>query len=133
MPPLRGSSNLLGVASLPLSADDLPTDVEVLSIDDAAKILRVSPGRVRTLIRDHHLLALSRDGLPGIPALFFDEHGLAKHVDSIVAVLLDGGFDRDEALRWLFTVQDDLGMHPAQALHSHSAREVIRRAQAEAM
>ncbi|GAB19354.1 hypothetical protein GOEFS_081_00440 [Gordonia effusa NBRC 100432] len=121
------------MASLPLSADDLPGEVEVLTVDEAARRLRVSAGRVRTLIRDHHLLALSRNGEPGIPALFFDDNGIAKHFDGIVAVLLDGGFDRDEALRWLFTVQDDLGIHPAQALHSHSAREVIRRAQAEAM
>ncbi|NMO03341.1 helix-turn-helix domain-containing protein [Gordonia sp. TBRC 11910] len=120
------------MASLPLSADDLPGEVEVLTVDEVSQRLRVSPGRVRTLIRDHHLLALSRDGVPGIPALFFDDGGIAKHVDGIVDVLLDGGFSRDEALRWLFTVQEDLGMHPAQALHSHSAREVIRRAQAEA-
>ena len=39
---------------------------------------------------------------------------------------------RDEIMAWLFTEQDDLGLTPADALHTHSAREVIRRAQAQA-
>jgi hypothetical protein len=33
----------------------------------------------------------------------------------------------------MFTTIDDLGIHPAQAIHTHSAREVIRRAQALAL
>ena len=70
----------------------------------------------------------------GQAALFFgDDGGLAKHYEGLVTMLLDSGFNRDEALNWLFTVQEDLGMHPAQALHTHSAREVIRRGQALAL
>lgn len=122
------------VSSLPLSIGILPDDAEVLSLDEAADRLRLSPNRVRTLIRDHNLLAASRDGVPVIPALFFgDDGGLAKHYEGLVTMLLDSGFNRDEALNWLFTVQEDLGMHPAQALHTHSAREVIRRGQALAL
>lgn len=121
------------MSSLPLALGILPDDAEVLDLDQAADHLHVSPNRVRTLIRDHHLLAASRGGQPVIPALFFGEDGhLAKHYDGLVSVLLDGGYTRDEAMDWFFTVHDDLGMHPAQALHTHSAREVIRRAQAQA-
>ncbi|MFC0313816.1 Rv2175c family DNA-binding protein [Gordonia phosphorivorans] len=122
------------MSSLPLSIGILPDDAEVLSLDEAADRLGLSPNRVRTLIRDHNLLAASRDGVPVIPALFFgDDGGLAKHYEGLVTMLLDSGFNRDEALNWLFTVQEDLGMHPAQALHTHSAREVIRRGQALAL
>ncbi|AVM01008.1 DNA-binding protein [Gordonia iterans] len=121
------------MSSLPLSIGILPDDAEVLTLDEAADSLRVSPNRIRTLIRDHHLLAASRDGQPVIPALFFSGDGhLAKHFEGLVTILLDGGYTRDEALAWFFTEYDDLGMCPAQALHSHSAREVIRRAQAQA-
>lgn len=111
----------------------LPAGTETLSVEQAADRLGVSPNRVRTLIRDHNLLAVSLSGVPAIPALFFGDDGPAKHYTGLVDVLLDGGFSRDEALTWMFTTIDDLGMHPAQALHSHSAREVIRRAQALAM
>lgn len=121
------------VSSLPLSIGILPDDVEVLDLDQAADRLGISANRVRTLIRDHNLLAASRGGVPVIPALFFgDDGGLAKHFEGLVSVLLDGGYSRDEAMEWFFTVYDDLGVHPAQALHTHSAREVIRRAQAQA-
>jgi len=121
------------VASLPLSIDVLPDDVPVLELDEAAKRLGVSGNRLRTLIREHNLLAASRNGIPVIPEAFFGTRGLAKHFEGLVAVLLDGGFDRDEAMGWLFTEQADLGLRPADALHTHSAREVIRRAQAEAL
>ncbi|GED98291.1 Rv2175c family DNA-binding protein [Gordonia crocea] len=120
------------MSSLPLSDDCLPADAEVLPLDRVAARLGVSTNRVRTLIRDHHLLAVSRGGEPGVPALFLDEHGLAKHFTGLVEVLLDGGFSRDDAMRWLFTDIEDLGLYPAAALHTHSAREVIRRAQAAA-
>ncbi|GAC69537.1 Rv2175c family DNA-binding protein [Gordonia soli] len=120
------------MGSLPLSPNVLPADADTYTVDEVAARLRVSPGRVRTLINDHHLLAVSKDGAPAVPSLFFDDHGITKHFNGLVDVLLDGGFSRDDALAWLFTVQDDLGIHPAQALHTHSAREVIRRAQAEA-
>ncbi|MFZ2509573.1 MAG: Rv2175c family DNA-binding protein [Gordonia sp. (in: high G+C Gram-positive bacteria)] len=121
------------MSSLPLSIGILSDDAEVLSLDEAADHLHVSPNRVRTLIRDHNLLAASRGGQPVIPTLFFGEDGhLAKHFEGLVNTLMDGGYSRDEAMRWFFTDYDDLGMHPAQALHTHSAREVIRRAQAQA-
>ena len=120
------------VGSLPLSPDTLPSDTEFLSIDDVADRLGVSTNRVRTLIRDHHLLAVSHNGYPAIPALFVDEGGVAKHFYGLVAVLIDGGYTRDEVMEWLFTEQEDLGLHPAAALHTDLAREVIRRAQAQA-
>ncbi|GAA3038006.1 Rv2175c family DNA-binding protein [Gordonia defluvii] len=120
------------MSSLPLSHDCLPADADVLSLGEVAARLGVSTNRVRTLIRDHHLLALSRAGEPVVPALFLDDEGIAKHVNGIVEVLFDGGYSRDEAMRWLFTEIDDLGLYPAAALHTHAAREVVRRAQAAA-
>lgn len=120
------------MSSLPLSRDIIPAEVDTYSLDEVANRLGVSTNRVRTLIRDHRLLAISRGGQPAVPCLFFDDLGIAKHFTGLVAVLIDGGFTHDEAIRWLFTVHDDLGMYPAKALHTHSAREVIRRAQAQA-
>lgn len=120
------------VGSLPLSIDILPDDVAVLELDDAARRLRVSSNRLRTLIRDQNLLAASRGGRPVIPEAFFGPDGLAKHLQGLVNILLDGGYTRDEALRWMYTKQDDIGMYPADALHTDSAREMLRRAQADA-
>ncbi|WAC55866.1 Rv2175c family DNA-binding protein [Gordonia sp. SL306] len=120
------------MGSLPLSEDSLTSEIDTLTIGDAARRLGVSASRVRTLIQDHQLLAVSREGQPAIPAVFFDDLGIVKHFTGLVEVLFDGGYTRDEVMEWLFAVQDDLGMCPADALHTHSAREVIRRAQAQA-
>jgi hypothetical protein len=121
------------VSSLPLSADVLPADEPVLDMTAVSRRLGVSIGRARTLVADHHILAVSRDGEAVVPEVFFDDDGIAKHLTGLIEVLLDGGFSRDEAMQWLFTVQDDLGEYPARALHGHSAREMIRRAQALAL
>ncbi len=128
----RRNGNLRRVSSLPLSTDNLPADTPTYSLDDVAARLHVSTNKVRNLIRDHHLLAISRNGQPAVPRVFFDDEGIAKHFTGLVDVLFDGGYTRDEIMTWLFTEQDDLGLTPADALHTHSAREVIRRAQAQA-
>ncbi|PXW32308.1 UNVERIFIED_CONTAM: hypothetical protein DES50_10389 [Williamsia faeni] len=91
-----------------------------------------SNSKVLNMISDHTLLAVRRDGQVAIPELFFDGSDIVKHLTGLIKVLLDGGFSRDEIMRWMFTVQDDLGITPATALHGHQAREMVRRAQAEA-
>lgn len=118
------------MSSLPLTDDVLPTDEPVLDMTAVSRRLGVSIGRARTLVADHHILAVSRDGEAVVPEVFFDDDGIAKHLTGLIEVLLDGGFTRDDAMAWLFTVQDDIGEYPARALHGHSAREMIRRAQA---
>ncbi|WP_076482495.1 Rv2175c family DNA-binding protein [Williamsia sterculiae] len=120
------------MGSLPLTEDFLPQDIVTLDVRTVASRLGVSTGRVRNLITDHHLLALRRDGEPAVPELFFDDHGIAKHLTGLIEVLIDGGYTRHEAMHWLFTEQDDLGVCPAVAIHGHQAREMIRRAQAQA-
>jgi uncharacterized protein len=59
-----------------------------------------------------------------------------------LAVMRDGGYRDTEILRWLFTADPSLSItrdrmrepvpnaRPVDALHSHQAREVVRRAQA---
>ncbi|GAB2643981.1 Rv2175c family DNA-binding protein [Gordonia jinhuaensis] len=120
------------MVSLPLTEDFLPADREVLDLDEVARLLGVSQGRVRTLIADHTLLALRRDCRPVVPAVFFDDGDILKHLTGLIAVLIDGGYQRDEVMHWLFTEQDDLAIMPIDALHGHQAREMMRRAQAQA-
>jgi hypothetical protein len=113
---------------------DLPRVAELLD-------LRVT--RVHQHLRDGHLLALRRDGIVLVPALFFTESGqVVKPLPGLLSVLRDGGYQDTEILRWLFTRDESLTVtrdgsreqltnaRPVDALHSHQAREVVRRAQA---
>jgi hypothetical protein len=83
-------------------------------------LLGVPVTKVHQQLREGHLVAVRRNG----------------------AVLHDGGYRDTEIVRWLFTPDPSLTIRrdgtterqanarPVDALHSHQAREVVRRAQA---
>ena len=61
-----------------------------------------------------------------------DDDEVVRFLPGLVSVLRDGGYQDDEILRWLFEADESLPGRPADALHGHRAREVVRRAQAMA-
>ena len=73
-----------------------------------------------------------RAGVVVVPAVFLDDDEVVRFLPGLIAVLRDGGYRDEEILRWLFTEDDSLPGRPADALHGHRAREVMRRAQAMA-
>jgi hypothetical protein len=118
-----------GVAQIDVATDALVG--EWLSIPEVAQRLDLSVSRVKQLLRDHKLLAVTRpDGGRGVPATFLDGGQVVKGLSGTLTVLYDCGFDADEALRWLFTADDTLPGTPIQALYAHRGTEVNRRAQA---
>jgi hypothetical protein len=102
-----------------------------LSLQEVADRLALPPGRVKQLLRDRKLLAVTRpDGSRGVPAAFLDGGQVVKGLHGTLTVLFDCGFDDAEALRWLFTADDTLPGTPIEALCRHRGTEVNRRAQA---
>jgi hypothetical protein len=108
-----------------------------------AELLGIPVTRVHQHLRDGHLLAIRRDGAVAVPQAFFTDTGhVVKSLPGLLAVLRDGGYHDTEILRWLFTADESLTVttdksreqltnaRPVDALHSHQAREVVRRAQA---
>jgi hypothetical protein len=98
---------------------------------------------VHQQLRDGHFIAVRRAGVVAVPQIFFTETGhVVKSLPGLLAVLRDGGYRDIEILRWLFTADASLSItrdrkrepvtnaRPVDALHSHQAREVVRRAQA---
>ncbi|WP_072688514.1 Rv2175c family DNA-binding protein [Rhodococcus marinonascens] len=119
------------MSAIPYCDDVLDPSISLLQLVDAAKNLGVAVTRVQQLLRDHQLLAVRRDGLLGVPELFFGKNGeIVQWLPGLIAVLHDGGFSDEEMLRWMFRSDDSLPGTPAEALHGDLAREVIRRAQA---
>ena len=101
-----------------------------LPLPDVAERLDIPVTRVRQLIRDHHLLAERRDGVLLVPASFLCDGDVLKGLPGLLTLLLDAGYDDDEAMRWLFTADESLPGTPVQALTENRGREVRRRAQA---
>jgi len=104
---------------------------EWLTLTDVAARLGLPAGRVKQLLRERKLLAVTRvDGKPGVPAAFLDGTQIVKGLPGTLTVLFDCGFAEDEAVRWLFTKDESLPGTPIEALVRHRHTEVNRRAQA---
>lgn len=123
----------------------LDADEPVYTLSDVAQMLGISVTKVHQYLRDGHLVAVRRGGVPVVPkALFSSSGAVVKPLPGLLAVLRDGGYRDTEILRWLFTADPSLTLtfdgsretasnaRPVDALHSHQAREVLRRAQAMA-
>ncbi|MGL5811647.1 MAG: Rv2175c family DNA-binding protein [Nocardioides sp.] len=97
---------------------------------DAAGLLGVTVGRVRTMIRLHELAAVVP--APGlgmrIPATFVQDGQVVKGLPGLLTVLHDAGYDDSEAIRWIFT-DLDLPGRPIDALRENRGSEAKRRAQ----
>ena len=134
------------MSSIPAVDDVLDPDEAVYDLPAVADLLGIPVTKVHQQLRDGHLVAVRRDGVVVVPKAFFDETGhVVKSLAGLLVVLHDGGYPDTEILRWLFTPDASLTItprrlerasttnaRPVDALHSHQAREVVRRAQAMA-
>ena len=131
------------MSSIPAADDVLDPDEEVYDLRAVASLLGLPVTKVQQQLRDGHLIAVRRKGALVVPKIFFDERGhVVKALPGLLVVLNDGGYRPTEIVRWLFTPDESLTLtrdgstekvvnaRPVDALHSHQAREVIRRAQA---
>jgi hypothetical protein len=106
---------------------------EWLSLIDVAGRLGLPAKRVKQLLHDRKLLAVTRpDGKTAVPAAFLDGDQVVKGLPGTLTLLYDCGFG-EEALRWLFTADDTLPGTPIDAIVRHRGTEVNRRAQALAL
>ena len=133
------------MSNIPAADDVLDPDEAVYDLPTVASILGVPVIKVHQHLRQKHLLGVRRNGVLVVPQIFFDADGhIVKSLSGLLVVLHDGGFGETEIVRWLFTPDASLSIsrdgagdvqtnaRPVDALHSHQAREVVRRAQAMA-
>jgi hypothetical protein len=133
------------VSSIPAADDVLDPAEDVYDLSAVADLLGVPVTKVHQQLREGHLVAVRREGAVVVPKAFFDATGhVVKSLQGLLVVLHDGGFRDTEFVRWLFTPDPSLTIRsdgstehqpnarPVDALHSHQAREVVRRAQAMA-
>lgn len=104
--------------------------METLTTAEVAALLGISQNRVRQLLRERKLVAVPGSGNSRIPADFFHDGQVLKHLPGLLTVLHDGGFSDEEAFDWLFREDDSLPGSPVAALRNDRHTEVTRRAQA---
>ena len=119
------------MTDVPLADRDLAALVsDWLEWSEVADLLGVTPGKVRTMIRENELAqAVSEPGAgPRVPALFIQDGMVVKGLPGLLTMLHDHRFDERECIAWLFT-DDDLPGRPIDALRENRGSEVKRRAQ----
>ncbi len=101
-----------------------------LTVPDLVEILNLSPGRVHRLLEERHLLAIRRDRVLVVPEEFLLDGAPVKELRGTLTLLADDGFTDDEAMEWMLTPNDMLGVAPIAALRAGRKAEVRRVAQA---
>lgn len=133
------------MSNIPAADDVLDPDEAVYDLPAVASILGIPVTKVHQHLRQKHLIGVRRNGVLVVPKIFFDDKGhVVKSLSGLLIVLHDGGYSENDIVRWLFTPDPSLTLsrdgtgevvenaRPVDALHSHQAREVVRRAQAMA-
>ena len=108
---------------------ELP-EVKWLTIPDLTEILGLKVSQVRRLIEDRAILATRVDGILSVPADFIANGEPLGELRGTIVVLGDAGFTDDEALNWLLSEEESLGVSPIDALKAGRKAEVRRVAQA---
>ncbi|VEG56266.1 regulatory protein [Mycolicibacterium aurum] len=131
------------MSSIPSADDVLDPGEAVLDLPAVAELMGIPVTKVHQQLRERRLIAVRRGGSVVVPQVFFDDTGhVAKALPGLLVVMHDGGYTDTEIVGWLFTPDPSLTIRrdgstdekpnarPVDALHSHQAREVVRRAQA---
>ena len=101
-----------------------------LTVPDLTEILGLKVSQVRRLIEDRALLAKKIDGVWKVPELFIQNGVPLGELRGTLVVLADSGFSDEEAMDWLLSAEDSLGVPPIEALRNGRKAEVRRVAQA---
>lgn len=114
-----------------MTADATPLlDTEWLTLADLTEVLDEPLGRVRRLLDDSHLVGSRRHGVFKVPAVFVLDGEPIGSLRGTLIVLHDAGFTDDEAIDWLLSPDESIGIPPIEALRAGRKSEVRRVAQA---
>ena len=105
-------------------------DVAWLTIPDLTELLGLKVSQVRRLIEDRSLLASRVDGVWKVPQVFIVDGEPMHDLRGTLIVLGDAGFSDEEAMNWLLSEEESLGVSPVNALLAGRKAEVRRVAQA---
>ena len=101
-----------------------------LTIPDLVETLGIGLSKVRRLIEDRSLLAAKVDGVWKVPESFIRDGEPLPELRGTLLVLKDSGFSDEEAVNWLLTEEESIGIPPIDALRAGRKAEVRRVAQA---
>lgn len=112
-----------------MAENDARVPTDWLTLPDLVEALQLPLGRVRRLLDDKALIGSRREGALRVPAVFLVDGRPLASLRGTVIVLHDAGFSDDEAIDWLLSPEDSIGVAPIEALRAGRKSEVRRVAQ----
>lgn len=100
-----------------------------LSYSQVSELLGISKGKVSRLVEEHYLISVRREGEPMVPAHLIVDGEPLSSIRGTITVLLDCGFNLEEASEWIYSHQEELGHAPIASLLQGRKSEVRRLAQ----
>lgn len=114
-----------------MTADAAPQiETDWLTLAELTEVLGEPLGRIRRFLDESHLVGSRRDGVLKVPAVFIKDGEPIGSLRGTLFVLHDAGFTDDEAIDWLLTTEESIGIPPIEALRAGRKSEVRRVAQA---
>lgn len=107
-----------------VSLDDL------IPVEEAAKQLGISTGKVNRLVEEHSLFVIKKDKQLMLPQHIIQNGEPLASLRGTMLVLLDVGLTETEAIEWLYQEATELGESPMAALLRGHKAPVRRLAQA---
>ena len=104
-------------------------ETDWLTLPELVEVLGEPLGRVRRFLDEFTLVGSRRDGALKVPAVFIKDGHPIPSLRGTVIVLHDAGFSDDEAIDWLLTPEESIGIAPIDALRAGRKSEVRRVAQ----
>ncbi len=111
-------------------------DIEWLTVPDFADRLGITASKVRDKMRDRAVVATRRGPSEAwhLPADYIVVGDGGPHVIATLrgtfTLLADAGFSDDDAIQWMLTHHEELGMTPLESLRQGRRAHVRRLAQA---
>nr|WP_208388379.1 Rv2175c family DNA-binding protein [Microbacterium halimionae] len=97
-----------------------------MSLPELVEVLGETLGRVKRRLDESQLIASRRHGALRVPAVFLLDDQPLSSLRGTAIVLHDAGLSDDEAIDWLLTAEDSLGVAPIEALRAGRKHEVRR-------
>ena len=115
-----------GIVAFVTSDDVSRFETDWLTLPDLVEVLGEPLGRVRRLLDESYLVGTRRDGALKVPSVFIVDGEPLHSLRGTVIVLHDAGFSDDEAIDWLLSPDDTIGLAPIEALLAGRKSEVRR-------